>query len=165
MDFDRVCKQDGLFGLIYGHSSIDGWLPILESFKQTNFHITSVKPLRIERIHRPRSMKSNASNSVVVIIARKFFIPKSQIPMSKLLDKIENICNEYIPPLKKANWNIFEIGIPIFANCIGLLANHSDVIDNDNYNTIIETDTLIPVIIKHIQNFLPEFNINSRKSL
>ena len=164
-EIERVCKQDGLFGLIYGHSSIEGWLPILESFKQTNFHITSVQPLRIERIHRPRSMKSNASNSVVVIIARKFLMPKSQILMSELFNRIESICNEYIPSLKKDNWSVFEIGIPIFANCIGLLANHSNVIDNDNYNTIIEIDTLIPVIIKHIQNFLPEFNIKRRKSL
>ena len=162
-EIERVCKETGIFSLIYGHSSIDGWLPILESFKNSSLYITSVQPLRIERIHRPRSMKSNASNSVVVIVSRKFSKPKIEIQLSKVLKEINQICSLYIPPLQQDGWTTFEIGIPVFANCIGLLANHSAIVDENS--EIIDLQSLLSKIIEQIQIFLPEFIIKSRKSL
>ena len=162
-EIERVSKEDGLFALIYGHSAIEGWLPILESYQRSNFYITSVQPLRIERLHRPRSMKSNASNSVVVIIARKFSNPKQLMAMPELQIRIDQICTKYIIPLQQAHWSTFEIGIPIFANCISLLANHSKVVDETKKS--IELTVLLDIIVEKIQIYLPDFIIKNRKSL
>ena len=162
-EMERVSKENGIFALIYGHSAIEGWLPILESFKASSFYITSVQPLRIERIHRPRSMRSNASNSVVVIIARKFAKAKNELDLSEFEKKISKVCSIYIKPLQQAKWSTFEIGIPVFANCIGLLSNHSSIID-DSGNTL-QINDLLTMINKTIQIYLPDFKIKNRKSL
>lgn len=163
LEIERVCKDRGLFSLIYGHSTIEGWLPILEAFKDSSFYITSVQPLRIERLHRPRSMKSNASNSVVVLVARKFSQAKTVLKLQKYISQVTIICQTYIPSLQKDLWSTFEIGIPVYANCICLIANHSSILDDNN--KIVDIQSLISLIISQIQNFLPDFSIKSRKSL
>lgn len=162
-EIERVCKENGVFSLIYGHSVIEGWLPVLDAFKDSTFYITSVQPLRIERLHRPRSMKSKASNSVVAIVARKSIKSKSSLQIEKYISQVIKICNTYIPPLKQDQWSTFEIGIPVFANCVCLIANHKVIVDEND--KIIDIQTLINLIINQINIFLPDFTIKSRKSL
>ncbi|AUA14109.1 DUF1156 domain-containing protein [Streptomyces sp. SID8382] len=66
----RVVKQDGVITVCYAHSSISGWSSLIAAYVRAGLKITQLWPMTIERTHRPRSMKSAAINTSLVLVAR-----------------------------------------------------------------------------------------------
>ncbi|MFF0222765.1 DUF1156 domain-containing protein [Streptomyces sp. NPDC004629] len=66
----RVIKRDGVITVCYAHSSISGWSSLIAAYVQAGLKITQLWPMTIERTHRPRSMKSAAINTSLVLVAR-----------------------------------------------------------------------------------------------
>ena len=148
---------------MYGHSTILGWEPIVIAFRNSSFRINHVQPLNIERNSRPRGMNSNASNSCVVIVSRKSSVPKNSIIYEDISLQFKKICKSLTYQLTSLNWSSIEIGIPIFANGVGLLANYSSVINLVGKE--IDISKLLHLFYDIIQIKLPEFKMNVRKIL
>jgi putative DNA methylase len=68
----RVLKKDGVFSFVYSHSSVNGWESVIRAYRQSEFMVSSVQPLSIERKGRPRAVLSQAVNTCVAIVARSF---------------------------------------------------------------------------------------------
>ncbi|MFI0164926.1 DUF1156 domain-containing protein [Streptomyces sp. NPDC017095] len=66
----RVLKQDGVITVCYAHSSLSGWSSLVAAYVRAGLKITQLWPMTIERTHRPRSMKSAAVNTSLVLVAR-----------------------------------------------------------------------------------------------
>src|SRR5262249_7288019 len=66
----RVIKRDGVITVCYAHSSISGWSSLIAAYVRAGLKITQLWPMTIERTHRPRSMKSAAINTSLVLVAR-----------------------------------------------------------------------------------------------
>ncbi|MET8574315.1 hypothetical protein [Streptomyces sp. NPDC005012] len=66
----RVVKPEGVITVCYAHSSISGWSSLIAAYVRAGLKITQLWPLTIERTHRPRSMKSAAINTSLVLVAR-----------------------------------------------------------------------------------------------
>ncbi len=67
---ERCLKPNGVFALLYSHSSLHGWEAIVRAYRASGLRITSVQPLGIERKQRPRAMTSDAINTCVVFVAQ-----------------------------------------------------------------------------------------------
>ena len=148
---------------MYGHSTIRGWEPIVLSFRNSSFRINHIQPLNIERNFRPRGMNANVSNTCVVIVSRKSSIPKKPIKNEYLLKKFKKICDSLVFQLSSLNWSSMEIGIPIFANGVGLLANYSRVVNS--LGKEIKNILLLHTFYEIIQDKLPNFKMTVRRSL
>ncbi|MFD7661800.1 hypothetical protein [Streptomyces sp. NPDC059788] len=68
----RVVKRDGVITVCYAHSSISGWSSLIAAYVRAGLKITQLWPMTIERTHRPRSMKSAAINTSLVLVARPY---------------------------------------------------------------------------------------------
>ncbi|MDX3521385.1 DUF1156 domain-containing protein [Streptomyces scabiei] len=66
----RVIKHDGVITVCYAHSSISGWSSLIAAYVRAGLKITQLWPMTIERTHRPRSMKSAAINTSLILVAR-----------------------------------------------------------------------------------------------
>lgn len=160
---ERVLKLSGIFSLIYSHNSIAGWEPIVIAYRQSNLIINCVQPLNIERKHRPRSMNANTSNSCVVIVSRKTDCTKISIKYTDIKQQFIQICNVMVPSLQSLNWSPIEIGIPVFATGVGLLANHSKIFDEKQ--EIINVMTALSLFAQIVADFVSGFKLKNRKSM
>jgi len=155
----RVLKPDGVFSFLYSHSSLNGWEALIRAYRPSNFIITSVQPLSIERKARPRAMKSKAVNTCIVFVARKTSEAKQSEYWENIALKIKNICDsEYLPSLIEWGWDDHDAALAVFAHGIGLVANVRQV----DRKSDIETMTIIEQIIREK---VPSFKIIKRKSL
>ncbi|MER8042921.1 DUF1156 domain-containing protein [Streptomyces sp. NPDC094032] len=66
----RVVKPDGVITVCYAHSSVSGWSSLVAAYVRAGLTLTQLWPLTIERTHRPRSMRSAAINTSLVLVAR-----------------------------------------------------------------------------------------------
>ncbi|MFS0695873.1 DUF1156 domain-containing protein [Streptomyces nitrosporeus] len=66
----RVLKRDGVITVCYAHSSISGWSSLIAAYVRAGLAITQLWPMTVERTHRPRSMRSAAVNTSLVLVAR-----------------------------------------------------------------------------------------------
>ncbi|MFX0178407.1 MAG: DUF1156 domain-containing protein [Candidatus Hodarchaeota archaeon] len=159
----RVLNKDGIFSFIYSQSSIHAWMAIVQSYRHSNFIITSVQPLTIERKQRPRAMFSNAINTCMVFVARKLMKKKKIFKFEDLKKKIEGIMkNGYSQQLLDSGWNDNDVALAIFAHGVSILANtlHEEIEDEDKLDEeiLIELKNLIK------QRF-SQFNVKKRRSL
>jgi putative DNA methylase len=156
---ERVLKTDGVLSFIYSHSSLNGWDALIKAFRPSNFIITSVQPLSIERKQRPRAMTSQAVNTCITFVARKSKINKNKKSSINILNKLESICNTgYITNLIRWGWSEFDAALAMFAQGVGMIANSKKIIDKSD----IEVMILIERIIKKT---IPSFKVVKRKSL
>ena len=156
----RVLKKDGVFSFVYSHSSVNGWESVIRAYRQSEFMVSSVQPLSIERKGRPRAVLSQAVNTCVAIVARKSHDVKQPITMDEVLTKTQ----EYIDSFGKqlidtSGWTQPDAGLAVVACVVGLLSNASEI-----KGSISDTDALL-VVAKIVKKEFPEFSIKIRDSL
>lgn len=156
----RVLKRDGVFSFIYSHSSVNGWESVIRAYRQSEFMVSSVQPLSIERKGRPRAVLSQAVNTCVTIVARK----SSEIKMPVTMDAVLSKTQEYIDTFGKrlietSGWTQPDAGLAVVACVVGLLANASEIAES-----ISNTDALLAAA-KIVKKEFPEFSIKVRDSL
>lgn len=156
---ERVLKQDGIFSLIYSHSSIKGWDAIVKSYRESQFVVTSIQPLSIERKQRPRAMTSEAVNTCITLVARKTTVKKMSIKIEELLTEVKKIAEDFAMNLTKLGWSEEDAGLTAFANGVGLLCNFSYIegVNND--------EEALKRIGEVVNELFPKFKIKNRKSL
>lgn len=155
----RVLKKDGVFSLVYSHSSINGWDVIVQSYRNSPFLISSVQPLSIERKQRPRAMTSKAVNTCVTFVARKLNKKKQTKPITDLLSEIDVIAKRFGVELLDLGWSEEDAGLAVFANGVALMANASEITGVKN-----DTEALILLGEKVTEHF-PSYKVKVRKSL
>src|SRR5690625_567833 len=155
----RVLKNDGVFSLVYSHSSINGWEVIVKSYRNSPFMISSVQPLSIERKQRPRAMMSAAVNTCVTFVARKLEKEKKVKNIAHLLSRVGEISNSFGVSLLNTGWTEEDAGLAVFANGVGLMANAIKIQGVEN-----DTEALIQ-IGKLVNKHFPSFKIKIRSSL
>jgi len=159
LETERVLKSDGIFSFIYSHSSFKGWEAIIKAYRSTNFQITSIQPLSIERKQRPRAMTSKAINTCITFVAHKIKKKKEKISMQDLCSRMRIISKDFASRLKNVGWSDSDTALAIFANGVGMLANSSEIIGNKDDLEILQS---LELIVKEI---IPSFKVQRRKSL
>ncbi|MCC6445155.1 MAG: DUF1156 domain-containing protein [Armatimonadetes bacterium] len=156
---DRVLKVDGVFALLFSHSSLQGWESLVRAYRPSGLVITSVQPLSIERKARPRAIGSNAVNTCVVFVAHKSDKPKEEKSIYSLTDELRNISSAIRQSLEDAGWQHEDIAVACFAQSVGMLLNVKRVI-----GCMSDIDALkcFESVIKEI---FPSFHITNRRSL
>lgn len=153
----RVLKEDGVFSFVYSHSSVNGWEAVIRAYRQSDFMISSVQPLSIERKSRPRAMLSQAVNTCVAIVARKNGAAKTPITMDEVLTKTQEYIDVFGRQLiKTSGWTQSDAGLAVAACVAGLLANASGITDS-----VSDTDALLAAA-KMIKKEFPEFSMKTR---
>lgn len=156
---ERVIKPGGIFSFIYSHSSLKGWEAFVSAYRPSNFFITSVQPLCIERKQRPRAMTSNAVNTCIVFVARKSNEAKREMNLQDIVGEMESICDsDYIPNLIEWGWREQDAALAAFANGIGLLANTNAIDGVAGTNAIIAMENVITTRVN-------SFRLAKRRSL
>lgn len=156
----RVLKEDGVFSFVYSHSSVNGWEAVIRAYRQSEFFVSSVQPLSIERKGRPRAVLSQAVNTCMTIVARKDTTVKESITMETVLAKTHKYCSEFGRLLiEKSGWAESDAGLAVIACTVGLLSNSSGV---EGMNT--DAEVLIEAS-KIVKKEFPEFSIKVRDSI
>lgn len=156
----RVLKRDGVFSFVYSHSSVNGWESVIRAYRQSEFMVSSVQPLSIERKGRPRAVLSQAVNTCVVIVARKSAEMKTPITIAEVLTKTQEYIDTFGKQLiETSGWTQPDAGLAVVACVVGLLANASEITDS-----ISDTDALL-ASAKIVKKEFPEFSIKVRDSL
>lgn len=156
----RVLKDDGVFSFVYSHSSVNGWESVIRAYRQSEFFVSSVQPLSIERKGRPRAVLSQAVNTCVTMVARKSHDTKKPISLDEIIVKTQDYIVEFGSKLTETSgWNQSDAGLAVIACVVGLLSNASEITDS-----ISDIDALL-ASAKVIKNAFPEFSIKVRDSL
>ena len=156
----RVLKYDGVFSFIYSHSSVNGWEAVIRAYRQSDFWISSVQPLSIERKGRPRAVMSQAVNTCMAIVARKEATKKVQISIETILEKTEKYCSEFGKLLiEKSGWAEADAGLAVIACTVGLLANSSGIKGAESDSEALITASKI------VKKNFPKFSIKIRDSI
>lgn len=154
----RVLRKNGLFCLVYSHSSIQGWEAVLQAYRSAALEVSSVQPLCIERKARPRAMTSEAINTCVVFVAKKRSGAKGDLH-PELLDAHIRSNASIVSTLRDAGWSEADIGLSLFAKGIGFASNYER-------GKSFETDKDLALEIQRlVQIPIPDFRIANRKSL
>lgn len=156
----RVLKKDGVFSFVYSHSSVNGWEAVIRAYRQSEFFVSSVQPLSIERKGRPRAVLSQAINTCMTIVARKDQATKEPISLENVLEKTQEYSTNFGKLLiEKSGWAEADAGLAVIACTVGLLANSSGVIGMDT-----DAEVLIEAS-KIVKKDFPEFTIKVRDSI
>ena len=156
----RVLKNDGVFTFVYSHSSVNGWEAVVRAYRQSEFFVSSVQPLSIERKGRPRAVLSQAVNTCVTIVARKSTDEKQPISLEAVLEKTQTYCDDFGKLLiEQSGWTQPDAGLAVIACTVGFLANTSGVNDAAS-----DTDALLAAS-KIVKKEFPEFTIKVRDSI
>lgn len=157
----RVLKPEGVFSLVYSHSSLGGWSALINAFRQSAFHITGVEPLSIERKQRPRAMRSMAVNTCITFVARKSSDQKDKLDRERTIKQArEIIAGALGKKLQEAGWNDQDTAIAMFAQCVALLANGRHEHDGEEKDSelLISFDAMV-------RERYPTFRLQRRNSL
>ena len=156
----RVLKHDGVFSFVYSHSSVNGWEAVIRAYRQSDFFVSSVQPLSIERKGRPRAVLSQAVNTCVVIVARKSRDAKMPVSIDEILAKTQNYIDSFgVPLIDVSGWTQPDAGLAVIACVVGLLANASEVEGSAG-----DADALLEAG-KFVKKAFPEFSMKVRDSL
>jgi putative DNA methylase len=155
---ERVLKRDGVFALLYGHSSLRGWESLVRAYRPTGLRITSVQPLSIERKQRPRAVASDAVNTCVVFVAHRSSSPKRPSPLPALCEQLRQISGSMGNSLLQAGWSEEDTAIALFAQGVGLLANASSVPGCLDVKPLKAFEMVV-------RERLPRFRVSPRSSL
>lgn len=156
----RVLKNDGIFTFVYSHSSVNGWLAVIEAYRNSNFIVNSVQPLSIERKGRPRAVLSQAVNTCVAIVARKTTEKKREIDIELLRKYTEDYCCNFGESLiKKSGWSEADAGLAVLACIIGHIANASKI------SNVPSDEAAVLESSKIVKKYFPDFSIKVRDSI
>lgn len=155
----RVLKDDGVFSFVYSHSSVNGWEAVIRAYRQSDFFVSSVQPLSIERKGRPRAVLSQAVNTCMAIVARKADEEKQPLDLQDVLDCTLDYCQNFGTLLiEQSGWTQADAGLAVIACTVGKMANASRI------NGYKDTDALIAAS-KIVKEHFPEFSIKVRDSI
>jgi putative DNA methylase len=156
---ERVLRPEGVFALLYSHSSLKGWEALVRAYRPRQLRITSVQPLSIERKQRPRAMTSEAVNTCVVFVCHKDAAVKSTAQIGSLCDALIDLVRLFRANLSNAGWHTQDVALAAYAQGVGMLANISRVtgVDND-----LEALVALEGIVR---KEFPDFRVSTRKSL
>lgn len=154
----RVLKPDGIFCLVYSHSSLKGWDALLRAYQATAFQVTSVQPLRIERRQRPRAMTAEAVNTCLVFVARKVVSMKPALDEKAIENRLEEIYRTFILSLVEDGWEETDVALTLFANGVGILANSVP-------SQVSESCQALKAIERFVKRKFPNFRVSNRKPL
>ena len=119
----RVLADDGVFSLVYSHSSVKGWCAVVEAFQKSDFTVQSAQPLAIERKARPRAMTSDAVNTCIVFVAhlngKKYTVTHEEALRTVQTEQHR----EYLDELKRLGWADSDAGVALLARMISPLCN------------------------------------------
>lgn len=156
----RVLKNNGIFSFVYSHSSVNAWVAVASAYRQSPFIVTSVQPLSIERKGRPRAVMSQAVNTCVTFVARKFSAAKLPLSLVELLEKTEEFSQSFGKSLMdKSGWSENDAGLAVIACTVGLMANASKI-DGD-----ISDQAALVKAAKIVKGYFPNFSIKVRDSI
>lgn len=159
----RTLKENGVFSLIYSHTSINGWESLIRAYRESGLHIVNVQPLNIERKHRPRGMNSTASNVCLVLVARKVAQKKRKVSYSVIEEIIEGFNFDYY---KRLSWTDHDIGLAVLGKVVAVMSNASCVVTRENsQEDVIPDAKVLESVYELLKNKLPKFNLSKRKSL
>lgn len=155
----RVLRADGIFSILFSHSSLSAWISFIRAFRSSNLFISSVLPLNIERKQRPRAMTSRAINASMVFVSRKLNEKKNPLQQEELFKQLDAMGGLVVRELTRAEWLPMEVGLAYFSQCVGILANHSVVLGAEREeNILLECERIV-------QTRVPEFKLQVRDSL
>ena len=156
----RVLRDDGVFSFVYSHSSVNGWEAVIRAYRQSDFYVSSVQPLSIERKGRPRAVLSQAVNTCMAIVARKDSTQKEAVTREYVIEKTNEYCSAFGDHLiNKSGWTEPDAGLAVIACIVGILANASEVLGCENdCKMLIEAAEII-------KQKYPEFSIKVRDSI
>lgn len=157
----RVLKDDGVFSFVYSHSSAEAWMAVINAYRSTDFVVSSVQPLSIERKGRPRAISSKAVNTCVTVVARKAHGLKRAIIS---YDELQDICQEKAIPFglyltENLGWVFEDAGMAALAMMVGIISNHSRV------TGCVDEKVAIMDLSKVIGARFPGFKVLNRSSL
>jgi putative DNA methylase len=155
---ERVLKPDGIFSFVYSHSSLRGWEAIVRAYRATNFRITSVQPLSIERKQRPRAMTSEAVNTCITFVAYKANSKKTPLSINRLQIDLRKYVEALGPQLLAVNWNETDTALAVFAHGVAMLANSEKVSGVDDMEALRRVEEVVKA-------HFPSFKVSNRKSL
>lgn len=155
---ERVLRDDGIFSLVFSHSSIRGWQSLMQAYRASSLTITSVQPLSIERKARPRAMTSDAVNTCMVFVAHKSKVKKKKATSKELEATFRSIISPIVTTLRESGWSDEDIAIAAFAQAVGLLANVSGCSDADD-------TAALRLMEAAVQESIPQFRVTGRGSL
>jgi putative DNA methylase len=156
---ERVLRPDGVFSLVYSHSSLNGWEAIVKAYRRSGMLITSVQPLSIERKARPRAMTSDAVNTCVVFVAHKVPRKKSPATLAGVCDDLAKKTKAAIEELSQLGWCESDMAIAAYALGVGMLCNVKTLLDCDSDAEALRS------IANVIHEQLPIFKLSLRDSL
>lgn len=119
----RVLRRDGIFSLVYSHSSVKGWCALVEAFQKSDFTVQSAQPLAIERKARPRAMTSAAVNTCIVFVAHLNGQKEIISHDDALLTIRTELHRPYLDELKVLGWTDADAGVAMLARLITPLCN------------------------------------------
>lgn len=156
---ERVLTSDGVFALLYSHSSLQGWEALVRAYRPTRLTITSVQPLSIERKQRPRAMTSEAVNTCVVFVSHKGGESKPSAEIDSLCSRLKHMIEPFHNNLAAAGWHERDIAIAAYSQAVGLLANVSSVSGIENDREALKQFEAI------VQQRFRDFRVTTRSSL
>lgn len=155
----RCLKDDGIFALVFSHSTLQGWESVIRAYRATQLAITSVQPLSIERRQRPRAMTSDAINTCVVFVARRGAKRKPVVSVDELSSRLRLVASGLGESLKQSGWSDEDTGVAVFSQAIGMMANAKRVSGCEN-----DIDALTRCA-DICADLFPGFRVVSRKPL
>lgn len=155
---ERVMKPDGVFALLYSHSSINGWEALVRAYRPTSLLITSVQPLSIERKQRPRAMTSDAINTCVVFVAHKNG-QKAPATVDSMCERLRQFCESYQQELGAAGWQDEDIAVAVYAQGVGMLMNVTAALGCENDAAALKRFEAV------VRERFRDFKVTSRTSL
>lgn len=155
---NRVLKPDGVFSFVYSHSSLQGWEALIRAFRATNFSITSVQPLSIERKQRPRAMTSEAVNTCMTFVAHHGTDGRSPLSLHELKVKVQNYLEDVAPQLLAVNWNQDDTALAVFANAVAMIASADHVVGINDREALRLSASVVAEKFR-------SFKVSDRKSL
>lgn len=156
---ERVLKDDGVFALLYSHSSLQGWDALVKAYRPTGLRITSVQPLSIERKQRPRAMTSEAVNTCVAFVSHKSIQKKDSEDIETLCKQLSSAVTVLRDSLIKAGWREHDVAIACYSQGVALLSNVSSVFGVETDLDALRRFALV------VQESFPTFRVTGRKSL
>jgi putative DNA methylase len=156
---ERVLSSDGVFSLVYSHSSLNGWEALIRAYRSSGMKVTGVEPLSIERKQRPRAVTSEAVNTCMVFFARKSDEGKKWDHLDQLLDRFRQTNEETIAALRKSGWVDKDCGIAGFSQGVGMLMNLNGVFEKTSDHAVMRHFERI------VQEMVPAFKVTGRGSL
>ncbi len=156
---ERVLTNEGVVSFIYSHSTLNGWAAICEAISRTELIVSSVQPLMIERKARPRGHNSVSIDACLVFVMHKKNILDIEYHTFEDVSNELRILGAVIHKLlRKIDWDDETIGLTIFANAVGMLANIK-LTDRDTiHSNLIECESIVKQLI-------PNFRLLKRESI